>query len=100
MAISELIDRVVALLKAAAIKGIKQASEIDQCIAELQKLKGWAYPALTTEDIVKVVRCKHCRHYKRYKKKDDRKSLPFYACSLTKIRRDPEFYCGDGREKD
>lgn len=98
MKISELIDRTVTLLKLVAAKSVKQATEADLLMKELLHLKGWAYPQLTTEDMVRVVRCKKCKNYKKYKKKDDRKSQPFWACSLTKIKRDPDFYCKDGRE--
>lgn len=98
MKVSELIDRTVALLKLVAAKSVKQAAEADLLMQELLHLKGWAYPHLTTEDIVRVVRCKKCKHYKKYKKKGDRKSVPFYACSLNMIKRDPDFYCGEGRE--
>ena len=99
MRISELIDRTVTLLKLVAAKSAKQAVEADTLMQELLHLKGWAYPHLTTEDIVRVVRCKKCKHYKKYKKKGDRKSAPFYACSLNMIKRSEDFYCAEGREK-
>lgn len=99
MKISELIDRTVTLLKLVSTKSVKQAAEADLLMQELLHLKGWAYPHLTTEDIVRVVRCKKCKHYKKYKKKSDRKSAPFYACSLNMIKRPEDFYCAEGREK-
>lgn len=99
MKISELIDRTVTLLKLVTTKSVKQAAEADLLMQELLHLKGWAYPHLTTEDIVRVVRCKKCKHYKKYKKKGDRKSAPFYACSLNMIKRPEDFYCAEGREK-
>jgi hypothetical protein len=98
MVVSELCDRAVSLITVVAKKSAKHAVEAAQVIDDLTRLKGWAYPHLTTDDIVRVVRCKRCKHYKKYKKKDDRKSQPFWACSLTKIKRDPDFYCKDGRE--
>lgn len=98
MVVSELCDQAVKLLKIVVKKSSKNAAEAEQVIDDLLRLKGWAYPHLTTDDIVRVVRCKHCKHYKKYKKKDDRKSQPFWACSLTKIKQDPDFYCKDGRE--
>lgn len=98
MPIRELIDRAVSLLELVAKKSVKSAAEADTIIEELKHLKGWAYPALTTEDIVRVVRCKRCKHYKKYKKKNDRKTQPFYACSLNKIKRDPDYFCKDGAE--
>lgn len=99
MKIFELIDKVVALLELVSTKSPKNSKEAELLVKELLRLKGWAYPQLTTEDIVRVVRCKHCRYYKKYKKKDDRKALPFYACSLNKVKRPEDFYCGEGIEK-
>ena len=98
MTVAELCDRAVGLIGVVAKKSAKHAVEAAQVINELTRLKGWAYPQLDTGDIVRVVRCKRCKHYKRYKKKDDRKAAPFWACSLTKIKRDPEFFCGEGSE--
>lgn len=98
MPVSELIDRAVALLKLVAQKSTKSSGEAQLIIEELTRLKGWAYPGLTTADIQQVVRCKNCKNYKKYKKKDDRKSAPFYACSLNMIKRPPDFYCGEGRK--
>lgn len=99
MPIRELIDRAVALLEIVAKKSVKQAAESQLVMEELTRLKGWAYPHLTTEDIVRVVRCAKCRHYKKYKKKDDRKSQPFYACEIDKVKREPDFFCKRGMEK-
>lgn len=98
MVVSELCDRAVQLIEVVAKKSQKNKEEAQAVIDDLLRLKGWAYPHLTTDDIVRVVRCKKCKFYKKYKKKDDRKSLPFYACSLTKTKRSPDFYCKDGRE--
>ena len=98
MTISELCDKAVQLLEIVAKKSVKHSGEATQIIEELTRLKGWAYPHLATDDVVRVVRCKRCKHYKKYKKKDDRKAVPFYACSLTMAKRDPEFYCKEGRE--
>lgn len=99
MLISELCDRAVSLITVVAKKSAKHAVEAAQVIEELTKLKGWAYPELTTEDFVKVTRCKRCKFYKKYKKKGDRKSVPFYACSLNMIKRPEDFYCREGKEK-
>lgn len=99
MKMSELIDRTIALLKLVAAKSVKQAAEADLLMQELLHLRGWVYPHMTTEDIERVVRCKKCKYYKKYKKKDDRKSVPFYACSLNMIKRPEDFYCAEGREK-
>lgn len=100
MPVSELIDRVIGLLSLIVKKSVKSAAEADLLTAELRKLKGWAYPQLTTEDMVKVTRCKRCQYYKKYKKKGDRKSLPVWACSIDKVKRDPEFYCASAIEKE
>ena len=99
MRISELIDKVVTLLNLVAAKSPKNAVEAELLAKELLHLKGWAYPELTTEDFVKVTRCKRCKFYRKYKKKGDRKSVPFYACSLNMIKRPEDFYCGEGKEK-
>lgn len=98
MVVSELCDRAITLLTIVAKKSVKNATEAAQVIDDLTRLKGWAYPHLTTDDIVRVVRCGKCKHYKRYKKKNDRKSQPFYACSLNMAKHDPDFFCKDGRE--
>ena len=98
MVVSEICDRAVALITLVIKKSAKNAVEAAQVIDDLTRLKGWAYPHLTTDDIARVVRCKKCKYYKRYKKKNDRKSQPFYACSLIMIKRDPDFFCLDGRE--
>lgn len=76
-----------------------EKATIDDIANELDKVSKWLYKDFYTEDIDKVVRCKKCKYYKKYKKKDDRKSPPFWACRLTKIKRDPEFYCKEGIEK-
>ena len=99
MRISELIDKVVTLLKLVAAKSPKNAVEAEFLTKELLHLKGWAYPQLTTEDITQVVRCKNCEHYRKYKKKGNRKSAPFYACRLNKIKRPADFYCAEGVKK-
>lgn len=98
MTIAELIDRTVTLLKLVASKSVKQSTEATNLVKELSKLKDWAYPQLTTADMVRVVRCRKCKFYKRYKKKGDPKAVAFYACSLDKKKRDEDFYCGEGKE--
>lgn len=99
MTISELIDGAVPLLRLVASKSNKRAAEAELIIRGLLNLKGWAYPQLTTEDITQVVRCKNCKHYRKYKKKGNRKSSPFYACRLNKIKRPADFYCAEGVKK-
>lgn len=71
---------------------------LDEAIHMFERVVDWVYPALDSDDIEKVVRCKNCIHYKKYKKKGDFKSQPFYACSLNKVKRPPNFFCKDGEE--
>lgn len=91
MKLSELIDKTIAV--------IPPRVGNTQLIKELTKLKGWIYPALSTEDIALVVRCKKCKYYKKYRRKNDIKTPSFYACSLTHAKKDPNYYCADGEEK-
>lgn len=72
--------------------------KIQDVIANLSQMKNWLYPALRTEDITKVVRCKNCRYYKKYRKKGVVPAVVFQACSLDKKPRDPMFFCKDGDE--
>lgn len=99
MPISELIDRTVSLLNMVASKSSKNAEEATLLKQELLRLKGWAYPHLTTKDLVQAIRCGKCKFYKKYKRKGDPKAAPFYACSLTKIKRPEDFYCAEGRSR-
>jgi hypothetical protein len=99
MPIAELIDRVVALLSIVASKSNKNAEEANLLKQELLHLKGWAYPHLTTKDLVQATRCGKCKFYKRYKRKGDPKAAPFYACSITKIKRSEDFYCAEGKSR-
>lgn len=99
MPIKTLINKIISLLKRGLAESVICASEYDTAIKELSKLKSWAYPDLTTEDMVAVTRCKNCRYYKKYKKKDDFKPKIVYACSRTKLKRSKEFFCADGESK-
>lgn len=72
---------------------------ISQVVDVLDRAWQWMYPELSTDDIAMVVRCKHCKYYKQYRKKNDIKSKPFYACSLTSQKRDPMFFCKEGEEE-
>ena len=98
MVVSELCDRAVSLITVVAKKSAKHAVEAAQLMDDITRLKGWAYPYLTTDDIVRVVRCHRCKHYKKYRLKNDRKTKPFYACSLTKIKHPEDYFCKDGAE--
>lgn len=97
MTILELCDRCIDFLSSGATKCTENSEENAKLIKELQNLKGWAYPQLELGDITQVVRCRRCKFYKRYKKKGSMKGAPFYACSITKTKRDPDFYCKDGK---
>lgn len=99
MPIKTLINKTISLLKRGLAESVICASEYNTVTKELSKLKFWAYPDLTTEDMVAVVRCKDCRYYKKYKKKDTFKPEVVYACSRTKLKRSKEFFCADGESK-
>lgn len=73
--------------------------KIKDLVASLTKLFGWLYKDLTDECIEKVTHCYGCRYYKKYKKKGAVKGASFYACSLDKAKRRPDFYCKDGEPK-
>ena len=67
---------------------------------ELNNLENWCYK--DELEVKQVVRCKNCVYYKRYKKKSQKnphKHIVFCACSKDKIKREPEFFCANGREK-
>lgn len=94
MTVQELIDSTIRILK----KGSGNQAKEKELILELEKLKSWVYPQLTMKNIVQVTRCKYCKHYKRYKQKQNPKAKPFYACEISRIKHDPDFFCSDGRE--
>lgn len=73
-----------------------EKASISDVIAMLERAYQWMYKELATDDVTLVVRCRKCKYYKKYRKKDSIKSMPFYACSLTKQKRDPQFFCADG----
>lgn len=73
-----------------------ESVSVTQLINELTKMMGWLYKDLNTDDIEKVVRCYNCKYYRKYKKKRSLKSETFYACSLDKAKRRPDFFCKDG----
>lgn len=73
-----------------------QTVTIEEVAQGLESVVKWIHPELTTEDIVRVVRCERCQHYKTYKKKGAFKATPFKACELDMKRRPPMFYCRDG----
>lgn len=67
---------------------------------EVQRLSGWVFPELDTDDIQKVIHCKDCAHYKRYRKKGAFKPEVKLLCELDKKQREPIFFCADGKEKE
>lgn len=99
MTMVQLLDRAIALLKLVSKKSPKNSAEALLIVEKLTALRNWVYPNLATEDIQKVIRCKNCKNYKKYRRTGDIKSRPFYACSITKQKRDPEFFCKDGEER-
>lgn len=74
--------------------------EVKDIIAQTKKLMGWLYKDLTTDNIEKITRCYDCRYYKKYKKKGALKGTAFYACSLDRAKRRPDFFCKDGEPRD
>lgn len=66
---------------------------------ELENLESWCYKGEL--EVQKIVRCKSCKHYKRYKKKTGgKKPLVIVACELDKLKKDSEFYCARGEERE
>lgn len=76
-----------------------EKATVEDVIAAIQKLSAWVWPDFTSEELVKVVRCKNCLHFKQYRKKDDPKAPPFRACSSNRNQRDPDFFCRNGEPK-
>lgn len=75
-----------------------EKATIEEVVNSLDKVSKWVYKDFYTEDIDRVVRCKRCKFYKKYKKKDGFKSQVFQACSKDMKKRDPMFFCKDGKE--
>lgn len=73
--------------------------KVKDLVASLTKLFGWLYKDLTDESLERVTRCYDCRYYKKYKKKGAVKGAAFYACSLDRAKRRPDFFCKDGEPK-
>ena len=76
---------------------VKDILKQNNCV--FNKLLGWLYKDLTDECIEKITRCYDCQYYKKYKKKGAVKGAAFYACSINKVKRRPDFYCKDGEPK-
>lgn len=70
--------------------------KIKDLVAALTKLLGWLYKDLSTDSIERITRCYDCKYYKKYRKKGALKGGSFYACSLDKKKRRPDFFCKDG----
>lgn len=73
--------------------------KVKDLVTSLTKLVSWLYKDLTDESLERVTRCYDCCYYKKYKKKGVVKSAAFYACSLDKVKRRPDFFCKDGKSK-
>ena len=73
--------------------------KIKDLVNSMTKLLGWLYKDLTDENIEKVTRCYECRYYKKYRKRGAIKGATFYACSLDKAKRRPDYYCKDGERR-
>ncbi len=73
--------------------------KVKDLVASLTKLVSWLYKDLTDESLERVTRCYSCRYYKKYKKKGAVKGTAFYACSLDRAKRRPDFFCKDGEPK-
>lgn len=99
MTLRELIDRTTEILDKGVNSHLLSNSEHKNLILAWGKLKSWVYPQLTVDDMQLVTRCKHCKYYKKYKKKDNPKAASFWACSKTKLKREPDFFCKDGEQK-
>ena len=106
MKISSVFTTTIGILKAYDKEHPRAVFDVDDntvkvkdLVASLNKLLGWLYKDLTDECIEKIVHCYDCRYYKKYKKKGSFKSSTFYACSIDKAKRRPDFYCKDGEPK-
>lgn len=65
----------------------------------LNRLTGWCFPGLNSDRFEKVVRCQECEHYRKFRKKGAPKKSAQYLCAINKSRRDPNYFCADGRER-
>ena len=106
MKVSEMFTTIVSILGKYDKEHPKETFEIDGSIVKVKdivtamnKLLGWLYKDLTTDNIEKITRCYDCKYYKKYRKKGDMKSACFYACSQDKKHRRPDFYCKDGEPR-
>lgn len=103
MKMSEVFTTVIRILKEYSKEHPDDTFEVDgktvkvrDLVAALNKLLGWLYKDLTTESIERITRCYDCKYYKKYRKKGAVKGNTFYACSIDKKKRRPDFFCKDG----
>lgn len=106
MKISEVFTTTIGILKQYDTEHPRATFEVDgnvvkvkDLVASLNKLLKWLYKDLTTDNIEKITRCYDCRYYKKYKRKGASKGPAFYACSLDKAKRRPDFFCKDGEPR-
>lgn len=106
MKISEVFNTTIDILKVYDKEHPRAVFDVDDntvkvkdLVTSLTKLLGWLYKDLTDESIEKIIRCYDCRYYKKYKKKGAVKGTAFYACSLDKTKRRPDFYCKNGEPR-
>ena len=106
MRISEVFTTTIDILKSYDKEHPRAVFEVDgntvkikDLVASLNKLVSWLYKDLTDESIEKITRCYDCQYYKKYKKKGSVKGAIFYACSLDKTKRRPDFFCKNGEPK-
>lgn len=83
--------------KKLASDGVKFS--VGKAIEVLELMANWLYKDMRTGDVRRVTTCRNCQNYKRYKRKNDIKGVPFYACSIDRVRREPDFFCANGMEK-
>lgn len=106
MKVSEMFNTTIDILKRYDKEHPRATFDVDgsivkvkDIIASMNRLLGWLYKDLTTDNIEKITRCYDCKYYKKYKKKGALKATPFYACSQDKKKRRPDFFCKDGEPK-
>ena len=106
MRISEVFTTTIGILKTYDKEHPRAIFDVDgntvkvkDLVTSLTKLVSWLYKDLTDESLERVTRCYDCRYYKKYKKKGAVKGAAFYACSLDRVKRRPDFFCKDGEPK-
>lgn len=65
----------------------------------MNRVAGWCFPGLNSDQFEKVVRCQDCTNYRKFRKKGAPKKSAQYLCAIDKTRRDPQYFCGDAQER-